>query len=181
MFRRLFARARANEAIAYSLYGAIVAQGRQPVLYATFGVSDTIDGRFDMLVLHAFLLFHRLQRESAGDRQIVQDVFNIFLKDMDQSLREIGVGDISVPKKLKKMTEMFYGRVRAYDIALQADRAALIDAITRNVYPAGDPAGHAAEIATYVMGAVDSLSTQSRDAILSGTLTFPAIQLNEAA
>lgn len=182
MFRRFFARARTNEAIAYSLYGAIVAQARQPGLYATFGVPDTLDGRFDMIVMHAFLLFHRLKGEGAGNRQLGQDVFNLFLKDMDQSLRELGVGDMGVPKKLKKMTEVFYGRVRAYDEALLAEEpGALVDAIERNVFAECAIAHDSAALAAYLRGAAEALAAQNRDAILSGALRFPSIDLSEAA
>lgn len=182
MFRRLFARNRRNEAIAYSLYGAIVAQARQPALYTEFGVADTLDGRFDMIVLHGFLLFHRLKSESEADRQIGQDVFDIFLKDMDGTLREMGVGDISVPKKLKKMAEAFFGRIRAYDEALLSeDKTALVDAIERNVFPDGAPAGVAAQMAAYVDSTVNLLAAQPLDAILSSKLDFSAPPSSPAA
>ncbi|BCP53361.1 ubiquinol-cytochrome c chaperone [Kaistia sp. 32K] len=182
MFRRLFARNRRNEAIAYSLYGAIVAQAREPVLYTEFAVPDTLDGRFDMVVLHGFLLFHRLKSESEADRQVGQDVFDIFLKDMDGTLREMGVGDISVPKKLKKMAEAFFGRIRAYDEALESgDHAALVDAIARNVFPDGAPEGAAERIADYAESSVRSLSTQTFDSILSGRLHYASLSSSPAA
>lgn len=175
MFSRLFTRRRHNEAIAYSLYGAIVAQSRMPAFYARLDVPDTLDGRFDMIVLHGFLLFHRLKGEHADDRRLGQDVFDIFLKDMDRSLREIGVSDIGVPKRLKTMAEAFYGRVAAYDSAIASgDRAALVDALSRNVYPdgGGDAAG---VLADYVARAVGALSRQPLAALLAGALEFPLI------
>ncbi|MCX5577545.1 ubiquinol-cytochrome C chaperone family protein [Kaistia terrae] len=182
MFRRLFTRNRRNEAIAYSLYGAIVAQARQPALYTEFAVPDTLDGRFDMVVLHGFLLFHRLKAESADDRQVGQDVFDIFLKDMDGTLREMGVGDISVPKKLKKMAEAFFGRIRAYDEALlSGDRAKLVDAIERNVFPDGAPAGVGGRIAGYMEAAVGTLAAQSLPTIFSGKLDYSPLPSSSAA
>lgn len=182
MFRRLFNRNRRNEAIAYSLYGAIVAQARQPALYAEFGVPDTLDGRFDMVILHGFLLFHRLKTETEQDRQVGQEVFDIFLKDMDGTLREMGVGDISVPKKLKKMAEVFFGRIRAYDEALtEGDHAALVAAIERNVFPDGAPQGAAERIAAYAESSVASLAAQPLDAILSANLAYSPLPSSPAA
>jgi len=182
MFRRLFARNRRNEAIAYSLYGAIVAQARQPALYTEFAVPDTLDGRFDMIVLHGFLMFHRLKDESPEDRQLGQDVFDIFLKDMDGTLREMGVGDLSVPKKLKKMAEAFFGRIRAYDEALVAgDRAKLVDAIERNIFPDGAPAGVGEQIAAYVEASVATLAAETLPAILSGRLDYASLPTPSAA
>ncbi|MCX5493630.1 ubiquinol-cytochrome C chaperone [Kaistia dalseonensis] len=182
MFRRFFTRSRRNESIAYSLYGAIVAQSRQPAFYADWLVPDTLDGRYDMIVLHDFLLFYRLKTESDADRRLGQAVFDIFLKDMDGALREMGVGDISVPKKLKKMAEVFYGRVSAYDAALAAgDGAALEAAIARNIFPEGDPAGSAGRMAAYVEAATVALAAQPIDVIRAGRIDFPAIRSNTAS
>lgn len=182
MFQRLFARRRRNEAIAYALYGAIVAQARQPALYADLNVPDTLDGRFDMIVLHAFLLFHRLKGEAADERRIGQDVFNIFLKDMDRSLREMGVSDIGVPKKMKKMAEAFYGRVAAYDSALSAgDRTALADALARNVFPDSGGEAPVPRLAAYVEAAAAAMAAAPLEAILAGRIDFPAPASAEAA
>jgi cytochrome b pre-mRNA-processing protein 3 len=182
MFRRLFTRNRRNEAIAYSLYGAIVAQARQPALYTAFRVPDTLDGRFDMVVLHGFLLFYRLKTESEANRAIGQEVFDIFLKDMDGSLREMGVGDISVPKKLKKMAEVFFGRVRAYDEALTAgDHAALVAAFERNVFPEGAAEGAAEQLADYTESSVSLLAAQSLDDIMAANLAYSHLPSSPAA
>ncbi|MCX5514972.1 ubiquinol-cytochrome C chaperone [Kaistia algarum] len=174
MFPRLFARRRNNESIAYSLYGAIVAQARQPALYSVFGVPDTVDGRFDMIVLHAFLFLHRLKSATEDQRQIGQAVFDVFLADMDRNLREMGVGDFGVPKKLNKMAESFYGRVGAYDSAIDAaDDAGLAEAIERNVFPGSDGQGHAAHLAQYVRVASAALAELPIDDILGGRIAFP--------
>ncbi|MBB5754770.1 ubiquinol-cytochrome C chaperone family protein [Prosthecomicrobium pneumaticum] len=175
MLNRLFGRARREAAIADGLYGAIVAQARQPALYADFGVPDTIDGRFDMVVLHTFLLFHRLKGEEAPRRRLGQLVFDRFVKDMDRSLRELGVGDLSVPKKLKKMGESFYGRVDAYDAALSAgDHTALMAALARNVWPDFAGATGVGPLARYVEAAAAAIEKQSFERIAAGALDFPA-------
>ncbi|MCX5480307.1 ubiquinol-cytochrome C chaperone [Kaistia geumhonensis] len=181
MFERLFARRRRNEAIAYALYGTIVAQARQPAFYAAYKVPDTLDGRFDMIVLHGFLLFHRLKGENEDNRRLGQEVFDIFLKDMDRSLRELGVSDIGVPKKLKKMAEAFYGRMAAYDSALSSgDLGALEAALTRNLFP--DGGGEAVpRIAAYVVASAADLARQPLDRILAGSLSFPALPVPETA
>jgi len=103
MILRLFRRSNkaATKATIDMLYGAIVAQGRRPVFYAGFGVPDTVEGRFDMVVLHLVLVLGRLRREAGGGQLaqdvIAQDLFGAFCRDMDHNLREMGVGDLTVP------------------------------------------------------------------------------------
>jgi cytochrome b pre-mRNA-processing protein 3 len=127
------------------LYGEIVAQARQPWLYTTAGVPDTVDGRFDMIVLHAFLVFDRLRQEDDEARAFSQAVFDEMFKDMDRSLREMGASDVGVGPKVRRMAEVFYGRTRVYSEALQQSgegrRQALVSALARNVYAGGDEAG----------------------------------------
>lgn len=174
MFQRLFARRRNNAGIAYSLYGAIVAQAREPALYREFGVPDTLDGRFDMIVLHAFLFLNRMKTASEDQRQLGQDVFDEFLKDMDRNLREMGVSDIGVPKRLKKMAQSFYGRVGAYDSALSdPDHEALAAAIGRNVFPGAEAAAAGAALASYVRAAAAALANQPVEQLLAGRVEFP--------
>ena len=181
MFRRLFARRRRNESIAYSLYGAIVAQARQPAFYLDFEVPDTLDGRFDMIVLHAFLLLNRIRGESEADRAIGQQVFDAFVADMDRSLREIGVGDMGVPKRVKRMAEAFYGRVGAYGTAINApEPSALDDAIGRNIFPDSPDRAAAGRLAAYVRAAAASLAAQPTAAILAGTIEFPAPEASDS-
>ena len=175
MLNRLFGRARREAAIVDALYGAIVAQARQPALYADFGVPDTIDGRFDMVVLHTFLLFHRLKSEEAPRRRLGQLVFDRFVKDMDRSLRELGVGDLTVPKKLKKMAESFYGRIDAYDVALSAgDHTGLKAALARNVWPELAEATGVGPLARYIEAAARMVEAQSFEELAAGTIRFPA-------
>jgi cytochrome b pre-mRNA-processing protein 3 len=130
MFGRLFRRETGADAIAATLYGAIVAQARNPIFYEELGVPDTVSGRFEMVVLHVVLVLEQLE-----DRDVGQRIFDLYCKDMDQSLRELGVGDLGVPKRMKKMAEAFYGRSAAYRSALSArDSHGLATAIARNVF-----------------------------------------------
>ena len=104
------------------LYGAIVAQAKLPAFYLDYGVPDTVNGRFDMIVLHAALVLRRLSSEPAPARAVGQAIFARFCRDMDHSLREMGVGDLAVPKQMQRVAEAFYGRARAYEAALTAGR-----------------------------------------------------------
>ena len=169
----LSARRRKHEETIDRLYGAIVAQARDPFFYGTLGVPDTIEGRFDMLVLHVHLLFRRLAAEPESVRKIGQAVFDRFLGDMDASLREIGIGDLAVPKRMRAMGEAFYGRAAVYDEALaQAGDKQLAAALQRNVY-AGQAAAGATHLAGYVRSAVNALAAQRADAIADGGIEFP--------
>src|SRR5215475_12061705 len=114
MLGRLFGGRRNTSDMATALYGAIVAAARAPGLYGSLGVPDTISGRFEMLVLHAFLVFNRLQAGGPAEHAASQAAFDLFCTDMDRSLRELGIGDLGVPKRMRQVGEAFYGRTRAY-------------------------------------------------------------------
>jgi cytochrome b pre-mRNA-processing protein 3 len=152
-----------------SCYEAIVAAARHPVFYADWGVPDTLDGRFDMIALHAFLVLDRLKGTEQAFRQaLVDELF----ADMDRSLREMGVGDLSVGKKVRKMAEVFYGRLAAYDQALTARPVALEAAIARNVFPELPEAPGPGLLATHVMGQREHLASQDAGAIARGSVHF---------
>lgn len=148
------------------LYEAIVAAARQRHFYLEQGVPDTIDGRFDMLVLHLSLVIARLKGEKDELRQAL---VNRFCVDMDDNLREIGAGDIAVGKKVRRMAEAFQGRYAAYETA--ADDAALEQALIRNVY-AGREARGAKALVDYVVTARGTLAGQASDAIALGQVCF---------
>ena len=112
------------------LYNACVLQARQPEFYSAFGVPDTVDGRFDLLLLHVFMLMHRLDHEADAK----QELFDLMFADMDRSLREMGVGDMSISRKIKPMISAFYGRGQAYQRALDADDTTLAATLRRNLY-----------------------------------------------
>ncbi len=152
------------------LYEAIVAAARHPVPYAGWQVPDSLDGRFDMIAIHAYLALDRLKGGDAGFRQaLVDELF----ADMDRSLREMGVGDLSVGKKVRKMAEVFYGRVAAYDRALPQGKEALEAALARNVFPDGAPPGSVAKLAAYVRQARDMVARLPAGELLEGRIAFP--------
>jgi cytochrome b pre-mRNA-processing protein 3 len=128
IFNRLFAK---KVTPAETLYLAIVAAARQPEFYSELGVPDTVDGRFDLIVAHLYLVLARLKLEAPTECQELTDFFFV---DMDRSLREMGVGDLGVAKRVRQMAEAFYGRVKAYDLAFQKDDAALLEVVERNIY-----------------------------------------------
>jgi len=138
MLRYFFGK-KADPAI-LGLYERAVAHARQPVLYRTFGVADTIDGRFEMVVFHVCPLLDRLRDDDGATLPAGQELFDTFVKDMEGNLRTIGIGDISVPKKMKKMGEAFYGRLDAYRRSV-GDEAELSLVIARNVLDNASAAG----------------------------------------
>jgi cytochrome b pre-mRNA-processing protein 3 len=158
-----------------SLYGMIVAQARAPAFYQDYGVPDTVDGRFEMVVLHTVLVLHRLDAEPEPIRRQGQAVFDLFCRDMDASLREMGVGDLGVPREMRRIGEAFYGRQAAYETALAAvDRGPLVAALARNVFGSSStPVPGAERIAAYTREAVRDLAAQDCAAFGRGELGFP--------
>ena len=150
-------------------YEAIVAAARHPSFYADWGVADTLDGRFDMIALHAFLVLDRLKgTEPAFRQELVDELF----RDMDRSLREMGVGDISVGKKVRKMAEVFYGRVAAYDKAIAGPEASLAEVVSRNVFPDGNAGIGPERLSAYMLSQRAYLALQEPQAIAAGTVRF---------
>ena len=175
MFQRLLGRdRRSNQAIVDALYAAIVASARQPRFYSEWDVPDTPIGRFEMLAVHVFLFLRRMRGEDGVAVEIAQELTDGFFLEIDHSLRELGVGDVGVPKRMKKLARMFYGRVASYGEALdQSDQPALQQALSRNVLPDRTDWPHAAELATYVSGAAAAIAAQSISDICAGKLHFP--------
>lgn len=175
MFQRLFGRERqANRVITEALYGQIVAAARQPFFYSHWNAPDTPLGRFEMLSLHMFLFQHRVHGEGGTSGAIAQVLIDEFFLDVDHSLRELGISDVGVPKRMKKLAKMYYGRTAAYADALERnDEAALVAALQRNIRPDAQEWPEATHLASYIMSAVQSLAAQPSDAICSGKLVFP--------
>jgi cytochrome b pre-mRNA-processing protein 3 len=168
---------RPNREVVDALYSEIVAAARQPRFYSGFDVPDTPLGRFEMLSLHMFLFLERARDGGTALGEVAQDLTDEFFKDVEHSLRELGIGDLGVPKRMKKLAKMFYGRAESYRQALQAkDRDALAAALARNIRP--DDAGWsgAALIADYAMRAAADLSRQDASDLLSGRIVFPAVR-----
>jgi cytochrome b pre-mRNA-processing protein 3 len=166
---------RSPHATIASLYGMIVAQARATEFYQSYGVPDTVNGRFEMVVLHTVLLLHRLNAGPDGLRSLGQGLFDRFCGDMDANLREMGVGDLAVPREMRKMGEAFYGRQRVYEAALaSSDDVALAAALARNVYAtAGEPPPAASRLAAYARQAVRHLAEQPGVALTKGEAGFP--------
>jgi cytochrome b pre-mRNA-processing protein 3 len=178
MIFRLFRRGPQAGSTIAALYGAIVAQARSPAFYLNYGVPDTPEGRFDMIVLHLALVCRRLGRgegpDQASGAALSQQVFDMFCRDMDHNLREMGVGDLSVPKKMQKLGEAFYGRLDVYDGALaSAANEKLAAALARNVLGEGAPAATARRLAAYVRAAAQRLDAMSIADFGHGDLGFP--------
>ena len=171
-----------QEKCAIQLYAAIVAQARQPEFYMSYTIPDDINGRFEMIVLHTYMLCHRLKDEDEASRDLGQAVFDRFFQDMDHSLRERGIGDLSVPKKIKKMAQAFYGRVDAYDEAREAGRDELVEALCRNFFPEDeDQRPEVQSLADYVYESTEKLSTMSVEEFKQGTVKFGDIQPHKNA
>jgi cytochrome b pre-mRNA-processing protein 3 len=163
---------RRNRAPAEALYGSLVDQARQPAFYATLGVPDTVDGRFEMVALHVFLVLHRLKAEPATE-DFRQALFDTMFADMDRSLREMGVSDLSVGRHVKNMAKGFYGRVAAYESGLaDAQDAALGEAIRRNVYGTLPASPDVGPLVAYLRANVAALAAQDAGDILAGQPRF---------
>ena len=173
---------RRGETTIGALYGAIVAQARQPVFYADWGVPDTLEGRFEMIVLHLALVIRRLRHESAEARKAAQDLFDAFCTDMDRSLREMGVSDTGVPRQMRRMGEAFYGRAAAYERGLDAaDQGPLTSAVQRNVFAAEEKNDGAAAISLYMRRVERELARQPVDGLLKGELRLQDLLPSETA
>jgi len=176
MFKRLFGLTpTTNQTVIDALYDRIVAAARQPVPYADWDVPDTPIGRFEMLSLHVFLILHRLRGEEQAGRDIAQELTDEFFKDVEHSLRELGISDQGVPKRMKKLARMFYGRVAAYSGAIEAnDAAALAEALRRNVRPGEESWPQAGSLARYALLAEAELRSQPTARLLTGEVVFPS-------
>lgn len=159
-----------------AIYGMIVAQAREPAFYASLGVRDTVNGRFDMLILHLWLVLRRLQAVEGGNN-MSQALFDRFCADMDDNLREMGVGDLTVPKRMQAFGEAFYGRSAAYDLAFEAGEEELAQALSKNVFN-GEAPDSARALAAYMRTASENLAKLDDTSIRKGTWTFPEPEAN---
>ena len=151
-----------------TIYGMIVTQAREPLFYRNLAVPDTVNGRFDLLVLHLWMVLRRLQPGSAPSQML----FDRFCDDMDGNLREMGVGDLTVPKRMQAFGEAFYGRTAAYDLALSDGEEALAQALCRNVLNGGH-VEEARQLALYVGEAISTLAGLDEARLLGASWKFP--------
>jgi len=174
MFLRRFFSSSPTAGIAREIYSVIVAKARQPYFYADLRVPDTVEGRFDMIALHAILVMNRLATGNAPAKVLSQKIFDEMFSDMDRALREMGAGDLSVGKKVRRMAEVFYGRAKAYRDALgQGDLPGLEQALARNIYPDGAEPDNLARLARYAAASSRALAGQSDVDVLAGRIYFP--------
>ena len=176
MLKRLFRPNPAYEA-GQALYRAAAAQARAPGFYAQASAPDTVEGRFELYMIHVILAAMRLRGHGGRAAETSQVMFDAFLRGLDDAMREMGVGDLSVGKKMRKLGEAFYGRAKRYSAAID-DPAELQALVRRTLYAdvAGEPADlGAAAVAAYVRRAHDALAAQPLDALLAGEVRFPEL------
>src|SRR3984957_6215207 len=155
-----------------AIYGMIVTQAREPLFYRDLGVPDTVNGRFDLLVLHLWMVLGRL-KSLPGGTELSQALFDRFCDDMDDNLREMGVGDLTVPKRIRGFGEAFYGRGAAYDLALEAGEEPLAQALCKNIL-SGEGIENARRLALYAKAVIASLTGQDEAALLAASWKFPS-------
>jgi cytochrome b pre-mRNA-processing protein 3 len=149
------------------------------MFYRDLGVPDTVNGRFDMLLLHLWLLLRRL-RTAAGGADLAQELFDRFCEDMDDNLREMGIGDQTVPKRMRAFGEAFYGRAKAYDLALNEGGEALASAICRNILD-GENLGQARRLAAYALAVEADLEQTDEATLLLASFAFPPVPRKDVA
>ena len=173
MLKRLF-RPHPTREVGRALYASVVEQSRSPALYQALGAPDTVEGRFEVYSLHVILVLDRLG-SATEDRakDVSQALFDTYVKALDHALREMGVGDMSVGKKMRKLGEAFFGRVKSSQAAFAGlpDAGPLRDFLTRTVY-AGDEAAPAAEMADYVAAQRAHLANLPLDDLLEGRVAW---------
>ena len=170
--RRLFRRTSYDDP-ARTLFERIASQSREPSFYGACGLPDSVDGRFDLLVLHVFLVMHQLKQDHVRTAELSQALFDVLFENMDESLRVLGAGDMGVGRRIKDMAEGFYGRVLAYEQALEEGGGSLENCVRRNLYGSADASQvQVASVAHYVRREADSLAGQSTDRLMEGDLAF---------
>ena len=155
-----------------AIYGMIVTQAREPLFYRDLGVPDTVNGRFDLLVLHLWMVLRRL-KSIEGGASFSQALFDRFCDDMDGNLREMGVGDLTVPKRMQAFGEAFYGRTAAYDLALTAGSEPLAQALCKNILN-GEQIEKARRLAVYAEAAIAALAGLDEATLRTGSWKFPS-------
>jgi|AGTN01.2.fsa_nt_gi Uncharacterized conserved protein len=176
-FSRFFERRRRERAAA-NLYLAVVEQARHPAFYARHGVPDTLEGRYDMILLHAWLLLRRMGAIASDEaRPLGQAVFDRMFADMDRNLREMGVSDLRVGKRVQRMAEAFYGRVGAYDKGLAEGAGSLKAALARNLYQSDKVApGHLDALDAYIKAQIAHLDGLDDSGLLAGEVSFSGVE-----
>ncbi len=169
----LFRKKNNNQAIVTRQYEYLTQAARRPVFYSGMGVPDTVLGRFEMLTIVLILYFRRTARSERSGQEIAQEIIDYFFEDIDHSIRELGVGDTGVPKRVKKFARMYYGRLESYASALDnSDANALRAALRRNIRPDEPDAPEMAALAAYMIEAEAALNAVSEEQIATGAVTL---------
>lgn len=169
------ARRRSEREAAEKIYAACRDAARRPALYLDGGVPDTLQGRFEMLALALFPVLNRLMHEPGDDPKLARLVSESLVDDMDAVFREMGVSDPAVPKRMKTLYRSFAGRITAYRNALGKTRAALVEAIARNVFPDAPADERAVVLADYLTAATKAVAAADIAALRRGEIPFPEI------
>lgn len=172
MLKRLF-KPRPAQAAGAALYAQAVTQARTPALYAEMGAPDTTEARFELYSLHVYLILERLKAQGDEAAEVSQALFDTYLSALDNALREMGVGDLSVGKRMRKMGEAFYGRIKGYEAAFAAlpDMTALEALVTRTVYADTD-GRHAAALGAYILARREALAAQAVEHLCAGDVSW---------
>jgi len=173
MLKRLFRR-RPAQTIGRTLYASVVDQARSPALYEGLGAPDTVEGRFELYSLHVVLLLDRFKRQGEEAGEVAQALFDTYVSALDNTLREMGVGDLAVGKKMRKLGEASYGRVKSYEGAFAAlpETRELSEVLARTVY--AEAADRSADLAAYVIAQRDSLAAQPNEKLIAGDVKWIA-------
>jgi cytochrome b pre-mRNA-processing protein 3 len=171
----LFKKKRHNQAIVERQYAALTSAARMPFFYSDLGVPDTVMGRYEMLSITMILFFRRTARSKTSGQELAQEIVDAFFQDLDHSIRELGIGDQGVPKRMKKLAGMFYGRLETYAKALDAgDTHQLAADLARNIHPGADAAPDLSGLAAWMLLAERHLADVSEDDIARGNAVIPA-------
>ena len=183
MFEGLLARrADPEDEAARVLYQAIVEQARDPAFYREGGVPDSLDGRFELVVLHSFLVMRRLKQEGPAGAELSQKLFDVLFRNLDENLREMGVGDMGVGKRIKKMGQAFYGRVSAYEAGLEDGGSSLVEALGRNLLGTVESSSAQREtLARYVEASDRNLRSQDLSLLRAGRAAFATFPVETGA
>jgi cytochrome b pre-mRNA-processing protein 3 len=171
----LFGKKNSNRQIVERQYAALTSAARLPFFYTDLGVPDTVMGRFEMLSVVMILFFRRTRASATSGQELSQEIVDAFFEDIDHSIRELGVGDQSVPKRMKKLAGMFYGRVEAYGQAMESgDPAALAVALRRNIHPEDANAPSMQGLADWMLDVDAALQQVPEDDVARGSVMLPA-------
>jgi cytochrome b pre-mRNA-processing protein 3 len=174
VLQRLF-KPSAHRIAGQSLYEAATRQARQTAFYAELAVPDTVEGRFELYTLHVVLLVHRLTKLDGEAARVSQALFDAYLQALDDALREMGVGDLSVAKKMRKLGEAFYGRAKAYQAILAAPGMEGLAALIERTIYAGVDRPSTDRLVSYVQRSAAALAATPVDDVLAARLNWPEI------